>query len=304
VKVDLGEVLTRAWQIAWRNKQLWLFGGLMSLVSFLFIPLMLLPMLGTMEPDLLKEMGVRLDPSMAVLIFFGVFILFMVFMYPVSTMLNGALALGVLRGERGGERSDFADLLRDSLPYFWRLLGTMLVFVGGMLLVTFVFFAFQAVVSILTMGLGSLCFVPLSFLQYPFMLVWYVCMEQALAGVVVDNLGVMESVQRSWQLFRSNIWVYILFGLVFYFGVGMLSGIVMIPMFLPLAFLPLALESRQIGQVLLWVGGAGVLVMVPVFAVFQGWVMTLMKSSWILAYLRLTQPGIEPQLVPPTETAA
>lgn len=302
MKVDIGEVVTRAWQIAWQNKRLWLFGGLMSLVSFLFIPLMLLPLLGVMEPNPLQDMG--MDPFVAMLLFFGVFILFMLLMYPVSTILNGALALGAWRAEQGAEKKEFADLLRDSLPYFWRLLGTMLVFVGGMLLVTFVFAAVQMVVSLLTLGLGSLCFIPLSFLQYPAMLVWYVCMEQALAGVVVDNLGVMEAVQRSWQLFRSNIWVYVLFGLVFYFGVGMLSAIVMIPLFLPLVFLPVAFENREFGQALLWIGGAGVLIMVPIFAVFQGWAMALMKSGWTLTYLRLTRPVAEVQAATPIEPIA
>jgi hypothetical protein len=302
MKVDLGDVLTRAWQIAWRNKQLWLCGGLMSLVSFLFFPLMFVPMLAIVEPGPLRNVG--LDPAIAFLLFFGVFILSMVLIYPVGTVLNGALALGVWHAEQGNEKKEFTSLLRESLPYFWRLLGTMLVFMGGMLLVYFVIVSIQIVVSTLTLGLGSLCFIPLSFLQYPAMLVWYVCMEQALAGVVVDNLGVLESVQRSWQLFRSNIWVYVLVGLVFYFGVSMLSAIMMIPLFLPLAFLPLAFARQEFGQALLWIGGVGVLIMMPIFAVFQGWVMALMKSGWMLTYLRLTRPAAEPQPATPVESIA
>ena len=43
---DFGEVLTRAFQITWKNKILWLFSALPTLVTFLVFPIMYVPGLG------------------------------------------------------------------------------------------------------------------------------------------------------------------------------------------------------------------------------------------------------------------
>jgi hypothetical protein len=44
VNFDVGEVLTRAWQITWKHKVLWVFNMFPVLLSFLFIPIVFIPM--------------------------------------------------------------------------------------------------------------------------------------------------------------------------------------------------------------------------------------------------------------------
>src|SRR5512145_3031259 len=39
---NFGEVLTRAWQITWKHKNLWLAGIVVTLISFLSVPISLL----------------------------------------------------------------------------------------------------------------------------------------------------------------------------------------------------------------------------------------------------------------------
>jgi hypothetical protein len=283
VQFDFSEVLTRAWQITWKNKRLWIFGFVLILLSFLFLPLMLAPMLADIFTNY------QMDEAILLAMMLSGFLLFMLIIYPVSALLNVALTLGVLRAEHGDEKISFMELIRESYPFFWRYLGTMTLFVGGMLFVILFFSIVIMAISVVTFGLGMFCMIPFSFLQYPLMLIWYVCMEQSLTAVVADNLKVIDSVKHSWQLLKKNIWVYVLVGLVFYFGVSMISSAVMMPFIFPLFFLPFALESAEFGRIVLVITGLCMVLFMPIFSFFQGGVMTLMKSGWVLTYLRLTR---------------
>jgi hypothetical protein len=293
VKIDLGEVLARSWQITWNHKALWLYGFVLTLASFLLLPLVMIP---AFAPILTGSSGERmLEDPVFILVFVAGFILFMVVLYPVSALLNGALTVGVIRAERGDERLSFLDMIRESYPFFWRILGTMLLFVGGYLLVGLVFFAVMVAISLVTFGLGMFCMMPLSFLQYPAMLIWYIWMEQSLSAVVADNMGVIEAAQHSWDLLRKNIWLYILFGLVLYFGLSIISMLILMPMMIPFFFLPFAIESAEFGRLALVISGLVMLVFAPIFSIVQGGVLTLMKSGWVITYLRLTRSPGQPQ---------
>lgn len=289
---DIGAVLTRAWQITWKNKVLWLYGSVLMLASFLMIPLVMLPMLAPILPS---RFGGNMSDATSMLIVFVGFFLFMFALYPVSVLLQGALTVGVLYAERGEERLSFVDLIRESYPFFWRILGTMLLFTGGMMLVMFAFFMVITLVSVVTFGLGMICLTPFFLLQYPLMLVWYVCMEQSMAAVVVDNMGIMDAVRQSWKLFRKNILAFVLVSLVLYFGISMLSSIVMMPIMLPFFLIPFAIESGEFNKIILLFAGLCSVVFIPIFAIFQGGVMALMKSGWVITYLRLTRSSNEPQ---------
>lgn len=281
---DFGEVLSRSWKITWKNKVLWLYGGVLTLASFMLIPLIVLPAFAPLADERLVE-----EPFF-LLVFFGGLLLFFLALYPISALLNVALTLGVLRAERGEEKLPFTEIIRESFPLFWRYLGTMILFVGGMFLVMFAFFIVLMVASVATFGLAIFCWIPFSVLQYPLMLVWYGCMEQALSAVVTDNISVMDSAKLSWQLFKKNVWVFIVIGLVMYFGTYMISSVVMMPFMFPFFLLPIAFESAEFGRIALVLTGLFALLFVPIFSIFQGAVLTFMRSGWVLTYMRLTKP--------------
>lgn len=292
MKIDIGEVLSRSWQISWKNKWLWMIGAVMILVSFVFVPFIFLPMLA----DIANE---SLDDSLILLLFFGGGILALVIIYPIEVLLDVVLTQGLLHAERAEERRSFTELIRQSYPFFWRCLGVTTLFVGAMFLLFFVFIVLMMLVSSLTFGLGMMCMWPLSFLQYPLMLVWYVCLQQALTGVIVDNMNVMDATKHSWQLFRNNIFLYVIVGLVFYLSISMLSSFVMMPFMFPFFFLPMVMmESADVGRILLILGGVFAVLLLPLFCLFQGGVLTLMKSGWVITYLRLSRSNNMPQIVP------
>ncbi len=292
MKIDIGDVIGRSWQISWKHKSLWIIGAAMVFGGVLFAPVFLIPIIA-------ETMNESLDDSLILLLSFGGGILSLVIIYPIEVLLDVALTLGILRADRAEERRSFTELIRESYAFFWRCLGVTTLFVGGMMLFYLAVFAVMMLLSFLTFGLGMMCMWPLTFLQYPLMLVWYVCMQQALTAVIVDDMTVMDATKHSWQLFRNNIFLYVIVGLVFYLGVSTLSSFIMMPFMFPFFFLPMAMmESAEFGSILLILGGFFAVALFPFFCLFQGGLTTLMKSGWVITYLRLSRSSNMPLLTP------
>ncbi len=284
---DLGEVLARAWQITWKYKVLWVYGLISMLFGFLFLPIGFAPMISIFMTE---DVPVWFEEPLYILGYMLLFVVWMVVFYLVGALLQAALSLGVLQADRGAGGLVFWEMLKASRPYFRRFMGVLTLLAGGVVLVMAGYFTLQIVVSILTLGLGAMCLVPLQFLLYPLMLVAYAWMELALASIVVDELGVFEAARRGWQLFRQNLLPVSLMTLIMYLGVGMLSGFIAIPLMVPFFAVPFAwIEGAELSKALLWVTGLCALAYLPVLAVFQAAAMTFMKSGWVLTYLRLTR---------------
>jgi hypothetical protein len=289
MNLDLGDVLNRTWQITWKHKVLWVYGFLQTIVTFLLIPLALIPAFAPLVSGRTGQFERFVREPWFFLIFIAIFIVFMLVLYPLSVLVNGALSVGVLRAERGDEKLSFMELIRESLPFFWRILGIMFLFTVGMMAVTFAFSALQTALSVVTLGIASICLVPFSLLLYPLMFVGYIWMEQSLAAIVVDNMNVTDAAKRGWQVIRNNIAGIAVIGLIPYFGVSILSMIAVLPMMVPFFALPFAMGVGEFNRSILVVAGVCATIYLPLFAVFQGAMIALMKSGWILTYLRLTR---------------
>ena len=285
--LDFGEVLTRAWKITWEHKILWIFGLISMLLAFLFIPLGFAPAISIF---LSEGVPIWLEQPVYIFGYFGLFFILIIATYFIGALVQAVISYGVLRAERGEEKLAFSDTLKASYPFWGRFLGITLLCSGGIFLVMFAYGALQVLVSMLTLGLGTICMAPLQLLLYPLMFVAYAWFEQAQASIVVDGLGVFAAAQRGWQLFRKNLLPVILMTLIMYLGVGMLSGFLSLPLVLPLfASLFAFVESLETGRTIFVISALCVTVYLPVLAVFQSVALTFMKSGWILTYLRLTR---------------
>ena len=289
MNIDLGEVLNRTWQITWKHKVLWVYGFLQIIFSFLLIPLALIPAFAPLVLGGSGQFERFIREPWFFLVFFTIFFVFMLALYPLSVLVNGALSVGVLRAERGDEKLSFMELIRESLPFFWRILGIMLLFTVGMMAVMFAFSALQTALAVVTLGIASICLAPLSLLIYPLMFVGYVWMEQSMAAVVVDNMNLTDAAKQGWQVFRNNIAGVSVIGLVLYFGVSIIAAIAIMPMMIPFFALPFAFSAEEFNRTILAIAGVCATLYLPVFAVFQGAMIALMKCGWILTYLRLTR---------------
>jgi len=289
--IDLNELIKRIWKITWKHKILWGAGFLTLLVTFLFIPLMLAPLFLLLGSNDSYRM---LDEAWPWVLLLCGFVFFMAASYVVSSILRPTLVVGVLKAERGAEKLSAGELVREAAAYFWRFLGLMLLFAAAFMAVYAVIMGIQIVASLLTFGLANLCLWPLTFLIYPFMYAAMAVMELAEASMVVDGLGIMESLRRAWDLVLKNKMSVLLVALILYVGLGIISSIIVFPIFMPIGFLPMLIAEDVLPRSFLWILGIGYLIALPIMAFVQGIVLTMIKTGWTLTYLRLSPvPPIE-----------
>lgn len=286
--IDLNELINRIWKITWKHKILWGAGFLTLLVTFLFIPLMFVPVFLLLGSNDAYRMLNEVWPW--VLILCG-FVFFIAASYVISSIMRPALVLGTLKAERGAEKLSAGELLREAAVYFWRFLGLMLLFFVTFMVVYAVIMGIQMVASMLTLGLASMCMLPLSFLMYPLIYAAMAVMELAEASMVVDGLGVMEALRRAWDLVLKNKMSVLLVALILYVGLAFLSSFITVPVFMPIGFLPMLIIEDILPRNFLWIFGLGYLVAIPIVAFVQGIVLAMMKIGWTLTYLRLSPPA-------------
>jgi len=291
---DYGAMLSRSWQIAWRHKAIWVLVLSSMLLSFLIFPLFFAPMFFLQGDPSDSEVTIFLIAMAAF------FLLFMVVSFLISTMFLSAATLGVIRADRNEGSLSFLDLLRDGTQYFARTLGVMLIISLSMSLLFFIFFMLVFVLSIVTMGLASICLQPVMILLTPLIFLMVAVMEGAQTAVIAEDLGAMDAVKRALQVVHAHLWKYILITVLIYFGSTILSSMVMTPLMLPIFAVPFLIDPNT---------GLSPDIMIPVFIVFaciflpislaiQSIVSVIMKISLDLTYLRLTQiPENQPVLL-------
>ena len=287
---DFGEILSSAARITWKHKILWLFSALPTLTSFLIFPIMFIPIFFLEEGS--NHAPFFVDSPVYGILFFLFFIFIMLFSYVLYGVSSSAVVLGVTRADEDVESLTFRELFNDSKPYWWRVLGVLLLIGFG----TFAFFAVIflcfAALGAVTAGIGFICLQPIMLLMYPAMLVLYSIIEESQVSVIVDELGVTDAIRRGWDLVRANFWRIVLISLIVYFGVTFLSGFIMVPFMMPFFFIPFFMDSGMVDftprTMMLFMGGFSLL-FIPVMALVQGITLTYMKSTYTLMYLRLTQ---------------
>lgn len=291
---DFGEVLTRAGQITWKYKSLWLAGIVITLIGFLSAPisLMLNPVFSSFgDPEELN----RQMPL--ILLSNGVIFLLSILSIPLYAIGLTIPSLGALQVEKGSEQLRFGELVKGSLRYFWRILGIFLLVMVGIFLVMTVFMAFIAGVSLVTFGMGAICAFPIFFLFIPAGLLVYAVMEEGIAAVLVDDLGVFDALQRSWELVKKNLGAMLLLGFIIYLGSAIVSTIISIPVMIPMfGYMNNMIQSmgsrpdfqlfEEMYRSMMW----WMLAFSPIYAVFQGILLTFMQAAWTLTYMRLTKP--------------
>lgn len=310
---NFGEVLTRAWQIIWKHKILWVFGILASCgrsggnFNSNFnsgggnggggqptqIPPQMMRWLQTIEQNL---------TTIIIVVTAVVCVIWIV------TIFLGAIGkIGLIRGtaqaEGGAESLVFGELFSGSVPYFWRMFGLSLIlsipaFLVAIVVAVVVVGALAAsggsdagvvaVFSSVPLLIGCIC------LLVPVMFVLGMIFRQAERAVVLENMGLLPSITRGWEVFKANLGPIILMAIIL--GViGVVAGfLISIPFFLlifPAMFAFFAVSA-------LGGGGSGSLILIsvcaciflPIALALQGVVISYTESAWTLTYMRLTKP--------------
>ena len=239
---NFGEVLTRAWQIIWKHKVLWIFGifagcsrgsssfhgnsgGGGSGGSG-----------GQLPPELMRVFQF-IQQNLVTFIVVGCILVLLIWAITIflSTIGKVGLIRGTYQAEGGADKLIFGQLFSESTPFFWRVFGLSLIIaipllvVFAALIAGFGAFAISAsngndaarvgVFGLLPLLIGCFC------LLVPVMFVVGMIIRQAENAIVLENMPVLPAISRGWEIFRANLGPIILMAIILAV-IGVVAGLI------------------------------------------------------------------------------
>lgn len=222
----------------------------------------------------------------------------------VSAVLQGVMVVPVARSVLNW-RTGFKEMWSLSRSRIGSLLGLGALLILATVAVSVVLAGGSFLLADAMGGMAALIIVPLFLGTMVAVVLLYIRLLVAPAAIVVEELGVLDGLRRSWQLTRYNWWRIFGITLVISLLIGIISQIVLIPITVASAGLSsvVAPHSGDDGQraVAVVIGIASIVVSALVGAVayaFQTSVMGLLymdlrmrKEGLDLALLRLLESG-------------
>lgn len=303
--MDYGKILSRAWQITWRWKVLWIFGFLASLGSGG----------GGGGGSSGVNNGSRgagnfpnfdISPQMGGLII-GLVCLALIIgliLWVLSIIGRGALIAGVQQVEDEGQTS-FGSAWRVGLSRFWTIFGIGFLAALPILIIVLVLIGVGIAVAVgagynftndvperaLGVILPALaCLIPLACVTVVLAVVLAQIQIYAERAAILEGHGWIEAFKRGWQVLKTHLGPTIIFWLIFLLIGGVLAAIV-VGGILALALPAMALFGNNNPNALAVVtmcGGA--LVGFVILAVVGAIVQTFTSTTWTLVYRQLTRP--------------
>lgn len=289
--MQIGEVLSKAWNIVWKYKVLWVFGILVGFSGGNTASSLPQTEYRQQAPEQFQNyLNQFQDWQIAIFVIAMVLVvlLFTVLVVFLSTMGRIGLIRGASQADRGVTRLSFSELFNGGLPYFWRVFGLNLVVGLGFALLIILLVLLSIPLAITVVGL--ICVIPLLCLLVPGGFLVNLWIEQSNNAIVIEGKGLMDGLRRGWAVVSANLGQAILLGLVLMlitWGAGFVIG-------LPFAlFLAPIIAGMFIGSDVAMSGGTAItiilmLVYLPVMFFLNGILQSYIHSAWTLAFLRFT----------------
>jgi hypothetical protein len=297
--MDYGKVLTRAWEITWRWKILWILGFLAALGRG-----------GASGPTYTTsgdEWGYwgqsyyspYIPPGVVAAIIGLACLAFVIgiAVWVVSVMARGGLIAGVQQVEEEGDTS-FGRAWRAGASRFWTLFGIsilaaipiIILVVVGLIVLVMMFvgsgFAFNA--SNAAGGMGILTSLLCAGGFCCGMIIVGIILQQiriyAERAAIVEDLGWIEAFKRGWDVLRANLGPTIIFWLIF-FGIAIALSVLIFAVLFATAVPFIAILANVDPG--LWMVGpvcCGGLIAVIVAALIGAIIETFSSATWTLAY--------------------
>ena len=314
---NFGEVLSRAWQIIWKHKVLWIFGifagcsrgsgnfrgnaggggggngGT-----------------GQLPPEVMRVFQF-IQQNLVMFIVVGCILVLVIWAITIflSTIGKVGLIRGTFQAEGGAEKLIFGQLFSESTPYFWRIFGLSLIvaipilIVFAVVIAGLVAFAVSASNGNDAANIGLVGMVPLLIgcfcLLVPVLFVVGMIIRQAENAIVLEDLRVLPAISRGWEVFRANLGPVILMAIILAV-IGVIVGIIIaLPV---LAIVVPAAVTFAVGKAQNWTpmifAGVCLCLYIPVAWVLNGIITAYTESAWTLTYMRLTAKPQESAPVP------
>jgi len=304
---NFGEVLTRAWQIIWKHKVLWIFGILASCArgggggssggggnSGYQTGSGDSPFSGDKIERVMNQVGTFLENNWWIIIavIVGIFLLSFVF-YFLGMMGRIALIRGVAQADKDAESLSFGELWAESMPFFWRVFG--LNFLIG--LAFLVLFIPLVLFGIVTAGVGFLCLIPLLCVMVPLSWVVMAIIEQAQNAIVLEDLNMLDGFKRGWEIVKANAVPIIIMMLILGIGSGIIGVIIALPIIIAVVPAVIGMAVSQQTLTPFYIAAACCVAYFPVLLFFNGVLTAYIQASWTLTYLRLVKPQEEAPVI-------
>jgi hypothetical protein len=291
--MDIANIFKRAWEVTWKNKGLWVLGILANCsgssgqgsgnagprVEY-HINQGDFPRIENWIRSVPEDTWITIAVVAACMI-----ILLAIIFWVLSAIGNGGLISGFQMADMG-ETPTLARSFRQGIRHFWKLMAIQLIVGLGILVIVIAGIIGGTLFSVLTLGIGLLCLLPLVCLLIPLMILLSIYTMLTQVAVIVEELDIMSSFKRSWEVARTNPGEIILVGLVLGVG-GFIAGLIlMIP--IALMVLPLIINLVNGHELASFTNTIiGILLYLPVLLVANGIVRTFVTGSWTLAYRNL-----------------
>ena len=315
--MNYGQILSRAWQITWRWKILWVLGFLTALSSSLSSGSNLSYQMNDADlTNWFRDLPAWSDAALWLsLIGCGAFLLALA-LAVLSVIATGGLIAGVQQIEEQGSTS-LRGAWRVGVQRFWRLLGISLLTMSPVLVLAVVAAVLLALVLVPVASTGAstagartvgilsvVCGGALCCALIPFALALTAVANYAQRAAILEELPWIESIRRGWQVFRSHLGPTVLMWLILLalgLAAGVLLGLVAFPVILALVAL------WQVDGATAWYIGLAVcagLVGFIVYGLVNAILGTFTSATWTLAFREITArapSATEPMLEPAPE---
>lgn len=305
--LDYGNLLSRAWQITWKHKVLWIFGILAGLggggggsgsgsggASGQWNQ----PGGSGNFPPQIERWFSQADQAMVIAIVLGLIclaFLIAVVLIALQVIGRGGLIGGVLKAD-ADQSVTFGEAWQVGLSKFWTLF--LIGLIPGLfgLLLGLLIIVPGVILSVLTLGLGLLIFIPVVCLLAIVGVVLSIIAYFGQIAAVVENLGVMDALRRAWAVITANVGQIVILGLILVvvsFFVSLVIGLPILLTIVPavIAIAGFANESQAVAYGGLVFALACCVLYFPVLLVLSGILQTWVTAAWTLAYKQLTRSG-------------
>jgi len=316
--MNYGQILSRAWQITWRWKILWVLGFLTALSSSLSSGSNLSYRMN--DSDVAKwALDLPAWPNAALwlsLIGCGVLLLLLA-LSVLSVIATGGLIAGVQQVEEEGS-TGLRAAWRVGVRRFWRMLGISLLVELPVVLLALVVVLLLAfgIVGLTNTGVDStggmaaahtmsvLCGGLLCCTLVPIGIALTMVTTYAQRAAIVDDLPWIQALQRGWQVFRTHLGPSLVLGLInvaIGLAVGIVLGLVALPILLALFAL---FQADGVTTLFIVLSICAGLVAFAIYGFVEAILSTFIAAAWTLAYRQLTigKPsaglGVEPTQEP------
>jgi hypothetical protein len=309
--MNYGELFEKAWRIIWKHKVLWLFGILAgcsanragggggtgaqyNLDSRDFSGQDLFYRFFPGLQNFLDNLNRGFQDGSAIPVIIGIgaalaclALIFWIIGLVVGTFGRTGLVRGAWLADEGVSRLSFGQLWNESRPYFWRVLGLVLLLMVLGWVAAIILIIPLILVTIFTLGCGLILIIPLAIIISWLISVW---LELTIVAIVGENLSIQDGVRRAWEIIRTNLGPTIVVSLIIFIAsliLGLLIGLPFLAIVLPV--IAGVFSQTEAGLVTgLIVAGVILLLYLPIAILLFGVMQAYVGTVWTLFFRRLS----------------